>query len=216
MKNRPCVTLSPEVALTLQTLVKQPSVSESVRTCGEILLYINGGRMPAPAVSRTLKLPTAVVHHVCERFVKGGLKLALESNLDGSNLSATAADEPQRQNPIGKRRRSPKRANPASQSPHDSAGSEAKIHRPAPYEVKLDPMQQKQLQQLTYQSELPQSVIDQLEVLLLANAGCEDEQIAQRLRIDLLMVLNTRQRFAEGGIQSLLPPALLKQLQVRS
>lgn len=82
-------------------------------------------------------------------------------------------------------------------------------------EVKLDPKQQKQFHELTYRDELPQSVIDQIEVLLLADAGCNDEQIAQRLRIDPATVLNTRKTFVEGGIKLLLPPALLKKLQVQ-
>lgn len=73
--------------------------------------------------------------------------------------------------------------------------------------------QQQQLQELTYRDDVPQSVIDQLEVLLLAHSGCQDEQIAQRLQIDLATVLNTRQAFVDGGINALLPPVLLKTLR---
>lgn len=215
MKNRPSITLSPDVETTLQTLVNQSSVSASVRTCGEILLYINRGRMPAPAVARTLKVPSAVVQRVCERFVAGGLKFALESNLDGSALGSDAAASSQRQHPMGQKGRAPKRSQPSFQPTDPPAQADANPRHPVRYAVQLDPTQQQQLQALTYQPELPDRVIDQLEVLLLANAGCEDEQIAQRLQLDPLLVLNTRQLFAEGGLQSLLSPALLETLQVQ-
>lgn len=171
--------------------------------------------MPIHGVARTLKLPISVVQLVCQRFVEGGLKLALESELQEEQISENSTVKQRRKKLTVERTPAQPQGKRSIQQKAEltDPATEQKAQQQKDYNVKLDSDQQKRLTEMTYQDELPQAVVDRIEILLLANAGCRDEVIAKRLQVEISTVFETRRKFVEGGIKRALCDPLLKTYQ---